>query len=104
MSTVRVACMLAASGSDGSGGATTAELCPRMDHPCLLQTALARRDLWLEAQLLEKLLYKNANQHRGAQHFQRLHEVRSPAFAWSVQLGGTSALVLSRIIRRHQLD
>ncbi|KAL4437263.1 hypothetical protein ABPG75_004402 [Micractinium tetrahymenae] len=41
-----------------------------------LQAPLARPDLWLEAQLLEKLLYKNANQHRGAQHFQRLQEVR----------------------------
>lgn len=41
-----------------------------------LQAALARPDLWQEAALLERLLYKNANQHRGAQHFQRLQEVR----------------------------
>ena len=40
------------------------------------QAALARPDLWREVTLLEKLLYKNANQHRGAQHFQRLQEVR----------------------------
>ena len=43
---------------------------------CPLQGELARPDLWQECLLLEKLLYKNANQHRGAQHFQRLQEVR----------------------------
>ena len=43
---------------------------------CPLQGELARPDLWQEYLLLEKLLYKNANQHRGAQHFQRLQEVR----------------------------
>jgi hypothetical protein len=41
-----------------------------------LQGSLARVDLWQELQLLEKLLYKNKNQHQGAQHFQRLQEVR----------------------------
>jgi hypothetical protein len=41
-----------------------------------LQGELARLDLWQEYLLLEKLLYKNTNQHRGAQHFQRLQEVR----------------------------
>jgi hypothetical protein len=37
---------------------------------------LARADLWAEAALLERLLYKSRSQHRGARHFQRLLEVR----------------------------
>ena len=41
------------------------------------QPALARPDLWLEFQLLEKLLYKNANQHRSSLHYRRLQEVCS---------------------------
>ncbi|EFN52999.1 hypothetical protein CHLNCDRAFT_137446 [Chlorella variabilis] len=41
-----------------------------------LEGALARTDLWQELQLLGKLLYKNSHQHRGAQHFQRLQEIR----------------------------
>lgn len=43
---------------------------------CTPQDALARPDLWQEVELLEKLLYKNSNQHRGSLHFQRLQEVR----------------------------
>ncbi|KAL4855851.1 hypothetical protein ACK3TF_003618 [Chlorella vulgaris] len=41
-----------------------------------LEGALARPDLWQEYQLLDKLLYKNANQHHGSQHFHALQEVR----------------------------
>lgn len=43
-----------------------------------LQGALGRPDLWQELQLLDKLLYKNSNQHRSAQHYQRLQEVPPP--------------------------
>lgn len=41
----------------------------------MLQGALARPDLWQEYQLLDKLLYKNANQHHSSQHFHALQEV-----------------------------
>lgn len=53
---------------------------PRPTQP-MPQAALARPDLWQELALLEKLLYKNANQHRGARHFQGLQEVRAPLAA-----------------------
>ena len=39
------------------------------------QGALARTDLARETALLERLLYKNKQQHRGSQHFRRLMEV-----------------------------
>ena len=41
----------------------------------LIQGVLARRDLWYEAALLKKLLYKSKNQHRSSKHFQYLSEV-----------------------------
>ncbi|KAK9845469.1 hypothetical protein WJX81_007310 [Elliptochloris bilobata] len=41
-----------------------------------LQGALARTDLSREAALLERLLYKNKQQHRASQHYRRLLEVR----------------------------
>ena len=44
--------------------------------PCRLQASLGRADLWAEAALLERLLYKNHSQHRGARHYKRLQEVR----------------------------
>lgn len=40
------------------------------------QAALARADLWAEAALLERLLYKNRSQHRGSRHYKKLLEVR----------------------------
>ena len=39
--------------------------------------ALARPDLWAEAALLERLLYKSRSQHRSARHYARLLEVRA---------------------------
>lgn len=41
----------------------------------LIQGSLSRRDLWYEAALLKKLLYKSKNQHRSSKHFQYLSEV-----------------------------
>lgn len=41
----------------------------------IAQGSLARRDLWYEAALLKKLLYKSKNQHRSSKHFQCLSEV-----------------------------
>ena len=43
------------------------------------QANLQREDLWQEAALLDRLLYKNRSQHRGSHHFRRLLEVRSDA-------------------------
>ena len=40
-----------------------------------LQGSLVRTDLWYEAALLSKLLYKSKNQHRSSKHFQYLSEV-----------------------------
>eukprot|EP00873_Tetraselmis_striata_P005519 jgi/Tetstr1/425783/TSEL_001566.t1 len=40
-----------------------------------LQERLACQQLWLEVALLEKLMYKNKSQHRGAAHFKRMQEV-----------------------------
>jgi len=42
-------------------------------------TALAREDLWAEAALLERLLYKSRSQHRSSRHYARLLEVRARA-------------------------
>jgi hypothetical protein len=39
------------------------------------QSGLA--SLWYEVGLLERLLYKNKNQHRHTVHFQRLQQVRT---------------------------
>jgi hypothetical protein len=39
--------------------------------------ALTREDLWAEAALLERLLYKNKSQHRGSRHYERLLEARA---------------------------
>lgn len=45
--------------------------------PChAVQAGVAREDLWQEAALLRRLLYKNANQHRSSHHLQvgfRIH-------------------------------
>lgn len=41
-----------------------------------LQGCLAAPDLWHDASLLEKLVYKNANQHASGHHMHRLLEVR----------------------------
>ncbi|DBA79811.1 hypothetical protein WJX77_011348 [Trebouxia sp. C0004] len=41
-----------------------------------LQGSLVRTDLWHEAALLSKLLYKSKNQHRSSKHFQYLSEVK----------------------------
>ncbi|KAL0021447.1 hypothetical protein WJX79_000584 [Trebouxia sp. C0005] len=41
-----------------------------------LQGSLVRTDLWYEAALLSKLLYKSKNQHRSSKHFQYLSEVK----------------------------
>ena len=41
--------------------------------------ALARPDLWAEAALLERLLYKSRSQHRSSRHYARLLEVRARA-------------------------
>ena len=43
------------------------------------QGSLARKDLWYEAALLKKLLYKSKNQHRSSKHFQYLTQVRAEA-------------------------
>ena len=40
--------------------------------PC----CLAAPELWREAALLDKIVYKNANQHASSRHFHRLLEVR----------------------------
>lgn len=52
-----------------------------------LQGALARTDLARETALLERLLYKNKQQHRGSLHFRRLMEAGPP-------FSGTSILFL----------
>ena len=45
------------------------------DHTlCTMQGSLTRPDLKREMKYLEKLLYKNRNQHRESQHFRRLQE------------------------------
>ncbi len=53
---------------------TCKRLC-KLERPW--QGALARKDLDAEAVLLERLLYKNKNQHRASQHFRRLLEARA---------------------------
>jgi hypothetical protein len=40
-----------------------------------IQVSLQRSDLWREAALLERLLYKNKHQHRGSHYFTKLQEV-----------------------------
>ena len=45
-----------------------------------MQGSLTRPDLKREMKYLEKLLYKNRNQHRESQHFRRLQEA-SPSFS-----------------------
>lgn len=37
-----------------------------------LQRTIMREDLWREAALLDRLLYKNASQHRQAKYFKQL--------------------------------
>lgn len=36
---------------------------------------MQRRDLWYEASVFERLVYKNRNQHRSSLHFQHILEV-----------------------------
>ena len=48
----------------------------------LQASSLARTDLWQEALLLEKLLYKNSNQHHSSLHYQRLLEVGERPLKW----------------------
>ena len=41
-----------------------------------LQGAFQLEDLWREARLLDRLIYKSKSQHRGTPHYKRLVEVR----------------------------
>ena len=40
-----------------------------------MQGSLARPDLWYEAALLNRLMYKSKSQHHGSKHFKYLSEV-----------------------------
>ena len=46
---------------------------------------LNQRQFWLEAEVLEKLFYKNKNQHRTTVHFRKMVEV-SVFFCLNVRL------------------
>jgi Domain of unknown function (DUF4477) len=48
----------------------------------VLQASFQQPELWREAALLDRLLYKNRSQHRSSCHFQRLQEVRE---GWCMQ-------------------
>lgn len=41
----------------------------------MLQASLDAPDLWVEAALLSKLVYKNSSQHRGTPYMRRLRQV-----------------------------
>jgi len=53
----------------------TSSACILRIHIGVMQGSLTRPDLQREMKYLEKLLYKNRNQHRESQHFHRLQEV-----------------------------
>ena len=53
----------------------TSSACILRMHIGVMQGSLTRPDLQREMKYLEKLLYKNRNQHRESQHFHRLQEV-----------------------------
>ncbi len=42
----------------------------------LLQVSLAAPDLWQEAALLRRLIYKNSSQHRSSSHMRQLRQVQ----------------------------
>ncbi|KAK9763722.1 hypothetical protein K7432_009372 [Basidiobolus ranarum] len=48
----------------------------KMKTLSFLHRALFRKDFWSEVKTLERLFYKNWNQHRNAVYFRRLYEVR----------------------------
>jgi hypothetical protein len=79
------------------------DLCTFIDRLGIrgIQVSLQRSDLWREAALLERLLYKNKHQHRGSHHFTKLQEVRPPTrphpvHARSVGLAGSLAPAAAR--------
>ena len=53
------------------------------DLSLAMQGSLTRPDLKREMKYLEKLLYKNRNQHRESQHFRRLEEASPSWQAWA---------------------
>ena len=68
------------------------------DHTlCTMQGSLTRPDLKREMKYLEKLLYKNKNQHRESQHFRRLREA---SLAWHT-ITMASAIMLQACPLRH---
>ena len=46
-----------------------------------MQGSLVRKDLWFEASLFARLLYKSKSQHHGSKHFKYLSEVPTARIA-----------------------
>lgn len=44
--------------------------------PRMLQASLQLPELWQEAAVLQRLTYKNKNQHRASKHLQAVQQVR----------------------------
>lgn len=67
-----------------------------------LLPALSRPDLWHEAAVLERLLYKSKAAHRGSRHFERLRELARRLRALRALQLGAQCELLSSLLPRTQ--